>query len=337
MSVTIRDLAKATGLSVGTISRALKNQGGLTELTRTRVFEVANQMGYELSHLKSGRIRRVAFLLHKQHNTLSSSPFYSPVLHGAESACRKEGIALSFVAVGPAEPVMEQIRLHQPDAILCAGFFEPELLHAIRASSKPIVLVDMQQEGFTSVNPDNRLGGYLATRHLIQVGRKRIAMMSAPSAHFSIQERMHGFRKALFDAKMLANPELEITIPHQADEERSVKQAMHSLLAKSHAPDAVFCYNDNTALSAMAACLEVGLKVPHDVAFVGFDNISAAARAIPPLSSIHVDKEALGAMGIELLLRKQNGEALQKTLAVQLIERESSTDDLPPLRRGAWS
>lgn len=327
MRVTIRDIAKATGLSLGTISRALKNQDGLTEATRMRVFEAAQQMGYDLAKLKLGRIRRIAFLLHRQHNTLSSSPFFSPVLHGVEAACRQQGIALSFVAVGPSEPVMEQIRVHQPDAILCAGFFEPELLHAIRASGKPLVLIDMQLAGYTSINPDNRLGGYLATRHLIQAGRKRIAMLSGPSAHYSIQERVHGFRKALFDAKMLANPELEIAIPHQANEELSVKKAMRALLAMSHPPDAVFCYNDSTALTAMHACLEAGLKVPHDMAIIGFDDISASSKSNPPLSTIHVDKEALGAEGVAMLLRKTPSEAIEKTLTVQLKVRESSTDE----------
>ena len=328
MRVTIRDIAKATGLSLGTISRALKNQSGLTESTRMRVFEVARQLGYDFSKLKSGRVRRIAFLLHRQHNTLSSSPFFSPVLHGAEAACRREGIALSFVAIGPAEPVMEQIRVHQPDAILCAGFFEPEILHAIRAAGKPLVLIDMYLDDFTSINPDNRLGGYLATRHLIQSGRKRIAMLSGPSAHYSIQERVHGFRKALYDAKMLANPELEIAIPHHANEEASVKKAMLKLLAMTQPPDAVFCYNDNTALTAMHACLDAGLKIPHDIAIVGFDNISAAAKSNPPLTSIHVDKEALGEEGVAMLLCTVQGEAVDKTLAVQLMVRESSTDDL---------
>lgn len=328
MAVTIRDIAKATGLSLGTISRALKNQSGLTEATRARVFEVSRQLGYDFSKLKSGRVRRIAFLLHRQHNTLSSSPFFSPVLHGAEAACRREGIALSFVAIGPAEPVMEQIRVHQPDAILCAGFFEPEILHAIRAAGKPLVLIDMYLDDFTSINPDNRLGGYLATRHLIQSGRKRIAMLSGPSAHYSIQERVHGFRKALYDSKMLANPELEIAIPHHTNEEASVKKAMLKLLAMTQRPDAVFCYNDTTALTAMQACLEAGLKIPHDIAIVGFDNISAAAKSNPPLSSIHVDKEALGAEGVAMLLRKAQDEAVDKTLAVQLMIRESSTDDL---------
>src|SRR5213078_1388144 len=126
--VTLRDIAENTGLSIGTVSRALKDQAGMTEDTRSKVRDAALRLGYDFGHLKKGRIRRIAFLLHSQHNTLASSPFFSPVLHGAEEACRREGIVLSFIAVGPAEPVMGLLRLHQPDAFLCAGFFEPEVL-----------------------------------------------------------------------------------------------------------------------------------------------------------------------------------------------------------------
>ena len=84
------------------------------------------------------------------------------------------------------------IRLHQPDAILCAGFFEPEVLAALQQAGKPIVLVDMHRRGFTSVNPDNLRGGYLVTQHLLQGGRKRIAMLSGSLAHYSIQQRNSG-------------------------------------------------------------------------------------------------------------------------------------------------
>jgi len=172
--VTIRDIATATGLSAGTISRALKNQEGMTEATRSKVRDAAQRLGYDLSHLRKVRIRRIAFLLHSQHNTLASSPFFSTVLHGAEEACRREGVALSFNVVGPSTPVMDQIKLHQPDALLCAGFFEPEVLAALKLTGKSMVLIDMQQRGFTSVNPDNAMGGYLATRHLLRSGRRRI-------------------------------------------------------------------------------------------------------------------------------------------------------------------
>ena len=326
-NVTIRDIAEATGLSVGTVSRALKNQAGMTEVTRNKVREAALRMGYDFSQLKKGRIRRIAFLLHAQHNTLASSPFFSPVLHGAEEACRREGIALSFIVVGPSEPVLEQIRVHQPDAILCAGFIEPEVLCTLMQTGKPMVLVDMQRRGFTSVNPDNVLGGYLATRHLLRSGRRRIAMLSGSLAHFSIQQRNRGFRRALFEAKIHADPELEVIVPNMGDGDEGVIEAMRSLLALPKRPDAVFCYNDSTALVAMKHCLNAGLKIPYDISIVGFDDISSAAVAVPPLSTVRVDKEALGATGVDLLLRKPEENQVEMTLPVEMIVRDSSSDD----------
>jgi DNA-binding LacI/PurR family transcriptional regulator len=325
--VTLRDIAGETGLSIGTVSRALKNQAGMTEATRKTVRDAALRLGYDFSQLKKGRIRRVAFLLHSQHNTLTSSPFFSPVLHGAEEACRREGIALSLIVVGPAEPVLEQIRLHQPDAILCAGFFEPEVLTALQQVGKPMVLVDMHRRGFTSINPDNLGGGYLATQHLLRCGRKRIAMLSGSLAHYSIGQRMRGFRQALFDVKVHADPCLEVIVPTMGEGDEGVNEAMRSLLSLPKRPDALFCYNDSTALAAMKFCLNEGLKIPYDLAIVGFDDIDAAAAAIPPLSTIRVDKEALGRAGIEFLLNKPDQEPSQITLPVEMIVRESSYDD----------
>jgi DNA-binding LacI/PurR family transcriptional regulator len=327
MAVTIRDIAEATGLSSGTVSRALNEQPGLTEDTRAMVRKAAKELGYDLAKLKPVRVRRIAFALHRQHNTLSASPFYSPVLHGAEDACRRADVALSFVALGPAEPVLSQIRLHTPDALLCAGFFEPEVLAALREGGKRMVLVDMHLPGYTCVNPDHRLGGYLATRHLLDVGRKRIAMLSGSMAHFSIRERAHGFRQALFEAHVLANPAYEITLPEGVEHGEGVASAMRALLALVPRPDAIFCFNDSTALAAMRHCLGEGLKIPHDMAIVGFDDIEDAARSIPPLTSVRIDKEALGAAGIDLLLNKAIGNASELTLPVRLIVRESSTDD----------
>jgi DNA-binding LacI/PurR family transcriptional regulator len=324
MSVTVRDLARAAGCSIGTVSRALKNQPGLAEPTRARILSAARELGYDFGRLRMGAIRRVAFLLHRQHNTLSSSPFYSPVLQGAEEACRRAGAALSFHVVNPGEPVADLLRAQQPDAILCAGYFEPELVAVLRDSGKPLALVDMHMHGVASVNPDHHLGGYLATRHLIRTGRRRIAMIAGPLGHYSLHQRARGYRKALFDARMLADPELEAHVPGHGDPLEAVRQATLRLLASRPRPDALFCYNDSAALAAMQACLDAGLKVPADIAIVGFDDISGAAQAIPPLSSIAIDKEALGAAGIALLLEKQT---LEQTLPVQLIVRESSYDD----------
>jgi DNA-binding LacI/PurR family transcriptional regulator len=324
--VTLRNIAEDTGLSIGTVSRALKNQDGMTEVTRNRVRAAALRLGYDFAQLKQGRIRRIAFLLHSQHSTLASSPFFSPVLHGAEEACRREGVALFFIAVDPAEPVLGQIRVHQPDAILCAGFFEPEVLAALQQIGKPIVLVDMHWHGFTSVNPDNLRGAYLATQHLLRSDRKRIAMLSGSLAHYSIQQRNRGFRQALFDARVHADPDLEIIVPAMGEGEEGVAEAMRKLLSLPSRADAVFCYNDSTALAAMKYCLNEGLKIPSDLAIVGFDDIDSAATAFPPLSTVRVDKEALGRAGVEFLLHKPDEHPSQLTVPVEMVVRESSCD-----------
>jgi DNA-binding LacI/PurR family transcriptional regulator len=326
-TVTIRDLARYAGVSTGTISRALKNEPGLTESTRRMVLDAARELGYDFCKLRRKRIRRLAFLLHRQHNTAASSPFYSAVLHGAEEACRRQGIVLSFMAIDPADGVGEQLRMHAPDAILCAGFFEPELLAALRASGKPIVLIDMKLRGYDSVNPDNHMGGYLAARHLLDLGRTRVAMISGPLSHYSIRERNRGYRQALFEAGILADPRLDLMVAPGVDLETGVQEAMQSLLALPNPPDAVFCYNDAAALVAMRACLAAGMTVPHDVSIVGFDDISSAVLGHRPLTTLKIDKQELGALGVELLLRSPSAPTLEKVAPVELIVRASTVCD----------
>jgi DNA-binding LacI/PurR family transcriptional regulator len=284
-------------------------------------------MGYDLSNLKIRRIRRIVFLLHTQHYTLPSSPFFSSVLHGAEEACRRKGITLVFVTADPAESILEQIRRHRPDAIVCAGFFEHEVLRALQQVGKPMVLIDMYQRGFSAVNPDNMRGGYLATQHLLRCGRKRIAMLSGSLAHYSIQQRNRGFRQALFDARIHADPALEVIVPNTGEDDEGVIEAMRDLLRLQKRPDALFCYNDGTALAAMRYCLNQGFKIPHDLAIVGFDDIAAASTAIPPLSTVRVDKEALGRAGIESLLDKLDDKPSSIVVPVEMVVRESSYDD----------
>ena len=102
MGTTIRDVARAASVSIGTVSRALKNQPGLSDATRVRVVEAARQLGYDAAQLRP-RIRRLTFLLHRQHNNFTVSPFFSHVLHGVEDACRERGIVPSLLTAGPTE------------------------------------------------------------------------------------------------------------------------------------------------------------------------------------------------------------------------------------------
>jgi len=300
--VRIRDIAEACGVSVGAVSRALKGQSGLRKETRQRIISVAEQQGYDFSRLRSEKIKRILFLLHRQHNISRALPFYSQLLLGIEDRCRDKGIALSFLAIGPGDAVSEQVMLHQPDALICAGFFEPELLALLQQMKLPLVLADSWAPGLPCVNPDNMLGGELATRHLIAQGRRRIAFLASTLSHYSIRQREKGYRKALYDAQMLMPPDYEAIAPPLLDTGQSLIQAVNELLDLPEPPDAIFAYNDAAALVVMQLCAERGLRIPEDIALVGFDDIDSAAWASPPLTTIAVDKQQLGREAVRLLL-----------------------------------
>jgi DNA-binding LacI/PurR family transcriptional regulator len=331
MSTTIRDVAHAASVSIGTVSRALKNQPGLSEATRERVVEVARQLGYDAAHLRT-RIKRVTFLLHRQHNNFAVSPFFSHVLHGFEEACRERRLVPSVLTAGPTHDLAQQMRLHAPDAVAVAGFIEPELIAHLRSMNRPVVLIDLKAPGFRSVNVDNARGAALAMQHLFALGRERVAFIGGSLAHHSIAQRALGYRRAYFEAGRLFDPTLEITTQPGIDADVAAADAMTRLIVQAREqstpmPDAVFAYNDAAALAAMRMCLAHGLRVPQDVAFVGFDDIPAAAQSTPPLTTVTVDKEALGRRGVELLLESDQShpDATDTLVPVHLIPRASST------------
>ncbi|MCB6185304.1 LacI family transcriptional regulator [Leeia sp. TBRC 13508] len=327
MSATVRDIAKVAGVSIGTVSRALKNQAGLTESTRLKIHQVASEMGYNFNKLRNDRIRKVCFIIHRQHNTLASYPFYASVLQGAEHVCHQHELALSFLSLGPADPIQNQIKRHEPDAIICAGFFEPDVLRLIQKLGKPVVLLDNTSDELTHLNPDNRQGAMLATDHLIKLGRRRIAFISGSQAHYSIRERVHGYHKSLFNHQLLADPDLFVTINDALPLDSATEEVTAQLLALPTPPDAIVCYNDAVALAAMRACQQKGYSIPKDIAVIGFDDIDAAQHANPPLSTIRIEKGELGKLGVESLLNLST-DKLSMVLPVSLCIRQSTQPTL---------
>ncbi len=321
--VTIRDIADAAGVSIGTVSRALKNQSGLSEQTRAVILRVAQKLGYDTSKLRSGKPGRLIFIFNRNIGSLVSNPFFSVVLQGVENACREEQVSLSLLSIGVGDPILARIRQHEPDAILVAGFFDAALLAKIKSLKLPTVIASDVSSDCFCVNGDDLQGAWLATRHLIEQGKQRIAMISGPMTHHSVALRARGYRKALFEAGRLADPSLEVTLDTNLSYAEAAMTAMNQLLALPQRPDAVFVYNDETALNAIQACHEAGLSVPEDIAFVGYDDIAAASTSRPSLTTIRVDKEALGHHAAKHLIAGDvtPGEEL---LPVELIVRQSS-------------
>jgi LacI family transcriptional regulator, repressor for deo operon, udp, cdd, tsx, nupC, and nupG len=322
-SVTIRELAQAAKVSIGTVSRALKGQPGLSAQTRAEVLRVAQELGYDVGKLRSGKPRRVLFLYNRQIDSLATNQFYSVVLHGAETACREAGVSLSLMSVAAGDDVVAQVRRHEAEALVAVGFFEIETLSAMRESDLPLVLTDHFHGGLHCVNVDNVRGALTATQHLLEGGAKRPAMIVGPLSHHSVALRAKGFRRALFEAGRLADPELEMPMNMTLPYDEAGRDAMRRLLALAEPPDAVFAYNDSTALGAIEVCKAAGLRVPEDIRFVGYDDIAAASRSQPTLTTVRVDKDALGRESVMALMEGNTGPG-ELLLPVDLVVRESS-------------
>ncbi|CBG89463.1 LacI family DNA-binding transcriptional regulator [Citrobacter rodentium] len=327
--IRIKDIASASGVSLAAVSRALKGQPGLSEETRQRILAIAQAQGYDFSRLRNGKIKRLLFLLHRQHNIATALPFYSAVMLGVADACRENDVAMSFQPVGADEAVSELINLHQPDALICAGYMEPEVLDELRKTALPVVLVDLWAADFPCVNPDNYHGGFIATRHLIQQGRRRIAFLGQSQHHYSIRQRVEGYQQALLEAGLSLPDGYRVEMPPVKDIEQALTEGMNRLLALPQPPDAIFAYNDVAALVAMRVCAREGITIPQEMAIVGFDDIDAAAWTHPPLTTIAVNKRELGRDAFCLLQRDEGERNL--LMPVRLIVRESSLS--PALQR----
>jgi DNA-binding LacI/PurR family transcriptional regulator len=322
-NVTIRELARAAGVSIGTVSRALKGQPGLSDETRSQVMSFAQKLGYDTAKLRTGKPRRMLFLYSRSIGSLATNPFYSYVLHGAETACREAGVPLSLMSVLAGDDIAGQVRRHEAEALLGAGYFDPEAMEAIRRCELPLVLVDHFYPGVRCVNDDNQQGAWLATRHLLEGGAKRVAAIFGPLAHHSVSLRAKGFRRALYEAGRLFDPEYEVTLDPALEYREAGRDAMHRLLELPEPPDAVFAYNDSTAMFAIELCHELGLRVPEDIRFIGYDDIEEAAHNRPPLSTVKMDKEALGHVAARALI-EGDVEPNDASLPVELVIRESS-------------
>lgn len=327
-SPTVRDIALEAGVSTGTVSRALKGQPGLSEETRQQVLGVATSLGYDLGKLRPVKARRIGFLLHESHSGLTDNPFYFPVLHGVEVACRNSGIAFTYSSVGHGHNIQELVRLLEADGLICAGYWDASMLAEIVQAGRPVVLVDHSAAGLPSINTDNVSGAYQATQHLIATGRQRIAMMTGPQEHYSIQQRAQGYTQALLDAGRRPDPAL--IIRRTLDTDEAYLEASMKVLNLPDRPDAVFAYNDRTALSLLQAAASAGVRVPEDLAVVGFDDITAASYSQPGLTTVSVDKERLGREGVRLLLHPRPQGSAQVMVPVRLVIRDSSRSAARP-------
>lgn len=299
---TISDVAAKAGVSPSTVSRVLNDRPGISEETRARVLRAARELGYFPTMagrgLALGQTGNLGFLTHYRH-TLGPRAFYGEILTGVDKEARRQGYHVIFSADGSGKfPTMVEER--RVDGLILAGCDIPrELIVALKLHRFPLVLVDNHYDMVNSVVIDNVGGAREAVTHLINLGHRKIAFICEWFGDLSFSERLRGYRMALEEHDIPVDEDLIAEgLPRQPN---SGYVAMQKILEKS-IPSAVFAANDSTAIEAMRAIRERGLKIPDDIAIVGFDDGYVPSHTDPPLTTMRVFREKMGVMATRRLL-----------------------------------
>jgi LacI family transcriptional regulator len=301
---SIKEVAHHAGVSVGTVSNVLNRPSIVAPTTRQRVQESIRALGFVRNeaarHLRAGRSRTVGLVVLDVAN-----PFFTDLAQGAEELAYEHDTVV-MLCNSAADPVREGHHLDQLEQQRVLGIlitpFESNnpSLRSLTAKGIPVVLVDRAANGgHCSVSVDDRLGGRLAGEHLIERGHRRIAFIGGPLRVQQVADRLVGVTNAVEAASGVVLETVEVDGMKPADG-REVGERIARLPRRSR-PTAVFCANDLLALGFLQAMAAEGLRVPRDMAIVGYDDIAFAATAAVPLSSVRQPAALLGRTAMELL------------------------------------
>ncbi len=334
--VTSFDIAYIAGVSQPTVSRALRGSPSVSDQTRKRIEAIAARLNYKVdknaSNLRSQHSNTLALLFFEDPTADDSliNPFFLSMLGSITRACARHGydLLISFQQLsGNWHVDYEDCR--KADGIILLGYgdyveYEP-LLERLVAQGTHFVRWGSVEERLlgTTIGCDNVQGGRDATAHLVAQGRRHIAFLGAATEHYpEFHARYQGYVAALKAAGLRVDPAMQVeALTTQSDGQA----AMRTLLARGVVVDALFAASDLIAIGAMSACLAAGLRVPEDVAIVGYDDIPAAAFANPPLTTVVQDVRLAGLTLVETLLAQiRTAPTAHKMLPTRLVVRQSS-------------
>jgi DNA-binding LacI/PurR family transcriptional regulator len=334
-SITLRDVAKMAGVSIGTASQALNNRPHVAPETRARVLDAARALGYPIKEKSpdsdSSTIKVIGLVTkHDLGFPVEINPFYSYIQAGVEGECRLQQISLMYatVEVDPSNhPVVwpAMISEQHVDGLILAGTFIEETADLFqRRIDVPIVLVDSYAPSlpFDGVVIDNTPAAMMAVEYLIGLGHTRIGLVGwNDESPPSVRERKAGYCQALQDYGIKE----KFIEPSGLNRENGA-EALQRLVDRHPDVTAVFACNDSSALGVLSGAREMGLAVPRDLSVVGFDNIDMASQIIPPLTTVHVHKTWMGVLAVRRLLERAQDPGQPKvtiTLSTELVVRES--------------
>ncbi|OOY10888.1 hypothetical protein BMI86_05150 [Thioclava sp. DLFJ5-1] len=325
---TMADVARRAGVSTATVSRALTRPDQVSPKTRELVHEIAEELGFRPNligrQLRAQAANSLLILVQDLEN-----PFYAELIKGAEYVARERQFS---VVVGGTDGLEDVERLYaeqylgrRVDGLILLTGHLPAGLSRKMAEQGPVVLVseDNPELALCAVLVDNVGWAAQAVAHLHALGHRRIAHLCGPMARIISRERREGYRRALSQAGLPADPALEAPGDFSFETGR---RATRALLALPDPPTAIFCANDESALGAIRAAQQAGLDVPRDLSVIGFDDTMLAEISDPPLTTIRQPRQQMGAVAAEMvidMLENGPGQCARRILDCELVERST--------------
>ncbi|MBC7187269.1 MAG: LacI family DNA-binding transcriptional regulator [Calditrichaeota bacterium] len=334
MNPTIKDVARRAGVAVSTVSLVINRKGKVSAETRERVLRAVAELNYHPQRSARGLVTRrsgnLGFILTDDHFS-RAEPFYTKVFLGTEFEARSHDYYILLTTVDRRfrpEKVPRFLLERDVDGVIFAGKVPSRLVEYVKEKGLPIVLVDYYppRGDYSCVLIDNVGGAQLAVSHLMHKGHRRIAFIGGDLEHPSIRDRFIGYREALTEAGIEVLDSLVVTDQPYTATSDGYEAAKH-LLDRGQPFTALFAANDAMAVGALRLMQERGLKIPDDVAIVGFDDVEAAITTQPTLTTVRVPKEELGAIAVRRMVEQinHNDRAISRTIVpTTLVLRESA-------------
>lgn len=309
MSVSIRDVAQAAGVSVGTVSNVLNRPKIVAPATVERVTQAIERLGFVRNdaarQLRAGRSHSFGLVILDGRN-----PFFMDVAHGAQSRALDDGYTVLMGSSDESNAreasLLDMFEEHRVAGVLISPVHtELSRLRKLRESGTPVVLVDRgtSDKSFSSVSVDDFEGGRVGAQHLVSIGRSRIAFVGGPQDLTQVADRVRGVRSVV-DPLPGVGLEVYSTQALSVLEGRRIGEAIVALPTKRR-PDAIFAANDLVAMGVLQALVMTGgLKVPDDIALLGYDDIDFTRAAVVPISSVRQPAVRIGSTAVDLLLRE---------------------------------
>jgi len=333
MAARLKDIAKDLSLSLMTVSKALRHHPDISDETRARVLKRVKEVDYRPNlaarSLVTGRTYAIGLVVPDLVH-----PFFGEVAKAFSRVLRGKGYSL-VLSSSEGDPALERQEIDQllsrrVDVLVVASAQQTaESLRILDDQKTPYILIDRKFNNVAAhfVGINDAEVGRIATEHLLEVGCRRIAHIGGPEVS-TARDRAEGFRRTLESHRVQISEKYIIMRKHGGDgDDTRGYRAMRRLMALSPRPDGVFCYNDPTAMGAMKAALEAGLRVPDDVAMVGCGNVAYADFMRVPLTSVDQQSKAIGESAARLaldLLEKPAVRVKQILFQPKLVERASS-------------